>query len=112
MGVVFGFLAAYMVLFQLAPVLSSIAITFFKFKSIKYRFKFFVFMSLMGLGLTTILSFAYGFIATSFLIINVDSVMPDSLSIALFGGPANAVFALIFQIMLVKHWRKYESHNV
>ena len=112
MGVVFGFLAAYMVFFQVAPILSSIAITFFKFNSLKSKFKFFVFMSFMGLGLTTVLSSFYGLFATYYLVSNFESIEPDSFSIALISGPINAILAFIFQVTLVKHWRKYEGQNV
>ena len=93
LGVVFAFLASIMMFIQFSPVLSAGIIALIHQRAIKSKFKFFVFLTLIGLGLFSLVSILFTFSFSVYTLLNKKKM-----------GAFEAFGAEGFQIYLFFHW--------
>jgi len=111
LGVVFAFLASIMMFIQFSPVLSAGIIALIHQRAIKSKFKFFVFLTLIGLGLFSLVSILFTFSFSVYTMLG-NSIDLSSIQSFFVIAPISAILAIIFQLKVVKHWKVYEEKNV
>ncbi|QLE85745.1 hypothetical protein FLM48_12105 [Shewanella sp. Scap07] len=111
MAEVFAIFTSIFIFVKFSPVLSAAVIVLIQWRAIKSSFLFFIFLTLVGLGLFSLVE------NLSFFALYVHAMLGGAVDLGsierfFLGTPVSVTLSIILQIKLVKHWKVYEENNV